>query len=74
MFPFCQIEDSLWASLEDQHTKMPMGITAENLAAQQGVTREECDEYAMQSQQRWYAAHQAGRSVVRVCVLCMLGV
>lgn len=27
--------------------------TAENLANQYGITREQCDEYAVQSQQRW---------------------
>lgn len=54
-------EDSLWSGLEDQHVKMPMAITAENLAVQHGITREECDAYAVQSQQRWGAAQQAGR-------------
>ena len=41
--------------------KMPMAITAENLADLHGISREECDQYAMQSQQRWGAAQQAGR-------------
>ena len=63
-----QLEDSLWASLEDQHIKMPMAITAENLAEQHGLSREECDAYAIQSQQRWSAAQQAGRFVE-----CFLG-
>lgn len=30
-----------------------MAITAENLAEQYGLTREDCDRYALQSQQRW---------------------
>lgn len=30
-----------------------MGITAENLSDKYGITREQCDEYALQSQKRW---------------------
>ena len=30
-----------------------MGVTAENLADKYGISREECDEYAFVSQQRW---------------------
>lgn len=55
------LEDSLWAGLEDQHIKMPMAITAENLAERHGITREQCDEYAIQSQQRWAEANKNGR-------------
>ena len=32
---------------------MPMAITAENLAEQYGISREDCDKYALQSQTRW---------------------
>lgn len=55
------LDDSLWAGLEDQHVKMPMAITAENLAERHGISREECDAYALQSQQRWAAALKSGR-------------
>uniref|UniRef100_A0A8C9PE79 Mitochondrial 3-ketoacyl-coa thiolase n=1 Tax=Spermophilus dauricus TaxID=99837 RepID=A0A8C9PE79_SPEDA len=55
-----KIEDSLWAGLTDQHVQLPMGITAENLAAKHKISREECDKYALQSQQRWKAANDAG--------------
>ena len=47
------MEDSLWAGLTDEHIKLPMAITAENLAEQYGITRQGCDEFALQSQQRW---------------------
>ncbi|KAF9105292.1 hypothetical protein BGX29_000238, partial [Mortierella sp. GBA35] len=33
----------------------PMGITAENLAKEHNISRQDCDEYALQSQQRWAA-------------------
>ncbi|KAM4840996.1 3-ketoacyl-CoA thiolase, mitochondrial [Thomomys bottae] len=55
-----KLEDTLWAGLTDQHVKLPMGLTAENLAAQHKISREDCDRYALQSQQRWKAANDAG--------------
>ncbi|XP_045175655.2 3-ketoacyl-CoA thiolase, mitochondrial-like [Mercenaria mercenaria] len=55
-----QLEDVLWAGLTDSYTKMPMAITAENLAEQYGITREDCDRYALQSQQRWGKAQASG--------------
>uniref|UniRef100_A0A2R8MAM4 Acetyl-CoA acyltransferase 2 n=1 Tax=Callithrix jacchus TaxID=9483 RepID=A0A2R8MAM4_CALJA len=56
----CQLEDYLWVGLTDQHIKLPMAITAENLAVKHKISREECDKYALQSQQRWKAANDAG--------------
>jgi len=53
-------EDVLWQGLIDWGCKTPMGNTAENLGKKYGVTREECDEYAHQSQIRWRRAHIAG--------------
>jgi acetyl-CoA C-acetyltransferase/acetyl-CoA acyltransferase 2 len=55
------IEDSLWSALTDSYTGTPMAITAENLAAKYGITRTQCDEYALASQQRWAAANEAVR-------------
>ncbi len=55
------VEDSLWSSLTDSYGNVPMGITAENLAQKYGITRQQCDEYALLSQQRWAAASEAGR-------------
>ncbi|XP_060074023.1 3-ketoacyl-CoA thiolase, mitochondrial-like, partial [Ylistrum balloti] len=48
-----QLEDTLWGGLTDTYTKMPMAITAENLAMQYNISREDCDTYALQSQTRW---------------------
>lgn len=45
----------MWAGLTDLHIKTPMGITAENLAEKYHITREDCDNYAYQTQQRWKA-------------------
>ncbi|MCB0244105.1 MAG: acetyl-CoA C-acyltransferase [Anaerolineae bacterium] len=55
------LEDSLWQGLTDSYNNLPMAITAENLAQQFAVTREEQDKMALSSQQRAAAAWQAGR-------------
>jgi acetyl-CoA acetyltransferase family protein len=55
-----QLEDSLWSALEDTYTGCGMAITAENLAEQYGLTREEIDAYALRSQQSARRAQQAG--------------
>ena len=56
-----KLEDTLWAGLTDSHAKTPMGVTAENLAEDYGISRAESDAYAIQSQTRWAAAHAAGK-------------
>lgn len=55
-----KLEDMMWASLTDLHTKTPMGVTAENLAVKYELTREEVDEFAIRSQQTWGAANEKG--------------
>ena len=54
-----QLVDSLWQGLIDQQIKTPMGITAENLAKKYEITREQCNDYAVQSAQRWKAGIDA---------------
>lgn len=51
-----RLEDTLWAALTDTYCGCPMAITAENLAAKYHVTREETDEFAVESHQRAAAA------------------
>jgi acetyl-CoA acetyltransferase family protein len=63
-FPFGKappLEDSLWTALTDSYTGFPMAITAENLAEKHGITRQQCDEYALRSQKAWAEAQAAGR-------------
>lgn len=55
-----KLEDGLWAGLTDLHVNTSMGITAENLAEKYEITREDCDKYAYQTQQKWKAAHEGG--------------
>jgi acetyl-CoA acyltransferase 2 len=59
--PAKAFEDLLWAALTDTQCDMSMAQTAEKLADKYGVTREEADEIAFQSQQRAKAAWDAGR-------------
>ncbi len=54
------VEDSLWSALTDSNGNIPMAITAENLAVKYGISREDCDKYALLSQQRWAAANESG--------------
>jgi acetyl-CoA acyltransferase 2 len=56
-----KLEDTLMSGLHDSYCGFSMSETAENLAAEQGVTRRACDEYALRSQQAAEAAFQACR-------------
>ena len=51
------VNDGLWDAFNGYH----MGITAENVAEQWGITREELDEFAVISQQRAEAAIKEGK-------------
>ena len=55
-----QLEDSLWEALVDSYCGCGMAITAENLAEQYELTREQVDEYALRSQTAARSAQQAG--------------
>ncbi|MEG6507878.1 acetyl-CoA C-acetyltransferase [Methyloligella sp. 2.7D] len=51
------ISDGLWDAFNDYH----MGITAENVARQWQITREQQDEFAVNSQNKAEAAQKAGK-------------
>jgi acetyl-CoA C-acetyltransferase len=51
------IKDGLWDAFNNVH----MGITAENVARQYGISRADQDTFAFASQQKAAAAHAAGR-------------
>lgn len=53
-------EDLLWTALIDSYTGQPMAITAENLAEQYHITREEQDQFALRDQQLAKQAWDAG--------------
>ena len=51
------VHDGLWCAFEDQH----MGLAAEWIAEEYGVSREEQDQFALESHQKTVAAQEAGR-------------
>ena len=51
------IKDALWDAFNDYH----MGITAENVCEKYGITREELDEFAANSQQKCEKAREEGK-------------
>ncbi len=56
------VHDGLWDAFNDYH----MGITAENVAAQFGISREAQDAFAAASQQKCEAAQKEGRFVEEI--------
>ena len=56
-----KLEDSLMTGLLDTYCGCNMSETAENVAAEYGVTRKDSDEYALRSQQAAEAAVLAGK-------------
>jgi len=61
------IVDGLWDVFGDYH----MGITAENIAEQYGITRREQDEFAARSQQKTEAAQNEGRFIDEIVPLAI---
>jgi acetyl-CoA acetyltransferase family protein len=55
------LEDTLMAGLTDSYCGLPMALTAEKLAEQHGITREEADAYALRSQHAADAAFKGCR-------------
>ncbi|WP_443863687.1 acetyl-CoA C-acetyltransferase [Fusobacterium ulcerans] len=51
------VNDALWDAFNNYH----MGVTAENICDQWGLTREQLDEFAAASQQKAVKAQEAGR-------------
>ncbi len=56
-FTDTMIKDGLWDAFNDYH----MGVTAENVAKQYQITRQEQDEFAVASQNKAEAAQTAGK-------------
>lgn len=56
-----ELEDTLWQALYDRYPDMPMAITAENLAERYGITREEADRFAYESQMKAKEGWESGR-------------
>ncbi len=59
--PAVPFEDSLWEALTDTYCGFSMAQTAENLAEEYDISREEVDGYAVRSQTRAGAAWEEGK-------------
>lgn len=55
-----ELEDYMTAALTDAYAGIPMAITAENLGEKYGITRAQCDEYSIKTQQRYKLALEKG--------------
>lgn len=54
------MEDALWAGLTDSYCKLPMALTAENLAVKYNISRDKVDEFALRSQLNWKKGQDEG--------------
>ncbi|MFJ8248022.1 acetyl-CoA C-acyltransferase [Peribacillus asahii] len=55
------VEDMLWGVLVDKYVGCGMGMTAENLSEKYTISREEQDEFAIESQKKANEARDSGR-------------
>jgi acetyl-CoA C-acetyltransferase len=56
-----ELTDALWEGLTDPICEQVMGRTAENLAEKYAISREEQDEYAVQSHKKAFMAQRMGK-------------
>ena len=56
-----ELTDALWEGLTDANCGQIMGRTAENLVEEFNLTRQQQDEFAVQSHQKAYQTQQDGR-------------
>lgn len=54
------LEDALWSGLTDTYCKLPMALTAENLAEKYNISRERVDEFSLRSQKNWEKGQNEG--------------
>jgi len=71
--PAQDFEDMLWEALTDSYCGHSMAETAEKLAGQYEVSRQEVDEYALRSQQRAKSAWDEGKFDEEVIPLTVKG-
>ena len=67
------IDDMLWSTLTDEYIGCGMGITAENLSEKYTITREEQDEFSLNSHLKAAAARQSGRFAQEIVPVTITG-
>lgn len=55
-----ECEDYLTSCLTDAQVKMPMAMTAERVGEKYKISRQEVDEYSLETQKRYQEAHHSG--------------
>jgi len=70
--PSIPFEDTLWESLTDTYCGFSMAQTAENLAEEYDISREDVDSYALRSQRLAKAAWDEGRFDAEVIPVTLL--
>ncbi|MDQ6780141.1 MAG: thiolase family protein [Candidatus Eremiobacteraeota bacterium] len=68
-----KLEDSLWEGLTDSYNDMPMAITAENLARQYEISREQSDEFSLRSQRAAVEAANDGYYAAEIAAVEVAG-
>lgn len=66
-----ELEDSLVSGLYDTYAKLPMALTAENLAEKYSISREQCDTFALESQQNAETAYSKNIFVDEICPISL---
>lgn len=61
----------MWQGLTDYYAKLPMGMTAENLAEKYNITRQECDEFALLTQKRWAEGNKIKSKYLELTGQCL---
>ncbi|MBS4189800.1 acetyl-CoA C-acetyltransferase [Bacillus sp. FJAT-49705] len=56
-----KVDDMLWETLTDNYVGCGMGMTAENLAEKYSISREEQDQFSVESHEKAIAARDSGR-------------
>jgi acetyl-CoA acetyltransferase family protein len=67
------VDDMLWDTLTDKYVGCGMGMTAENLAVQYDISREEQDAFAVQSLERAIKARDSGRFAEEIAPVTIKG-
>lgn len=68
-----ELEDSMTSALTDAYAGTPMAITAENLGEKYAISRDQCDEYSLNTQMRYKEALAAGRFAQEVTSVVIEG-
>ncbi|MGG0277909.1 acetyl-CoA C-acetyltransferase [Bacillus rhizoplanae] len=68
-----RVDDMLWETLTDNYVGCGMGLTAENLAEKYSISREEQDQFSVESQEKAIAARDSGRFAEEIVPIKLKG-